>query len=412
MTNVPELRFKGFTDAWAQRKFEDDVSLVGGATPYKQNADYWNGDIVWVSSQEIKEKYVASGTYMITKKAIDDNATKAVKSGTPLIVTRSGVLANRFPISIPTVDVAINQDIKALVFDTDKINTDYFVAHLQKLEDFILKWVVKGGTTVQSVNVPDLLKMELRYPSIEEQEQIGQFFCTLDNTIAIYKRKLDGLRKLKKAYLQQMFPQAGEMVPKIRFAGHDEPWREVALGDIAERVTRKNSDLKSTLPLTISAQHGLIDQTEFFNKQVASRDVSGYFLVWNGEFAYNKSYSNGYPWGAVKRLDKYEMGVLSTLYIVFKPVAVESEFLVQYYETDNWHTEIIKYAAEGARNHGLLNITPADFFKTILFVPKSQKEQEAIGNFFLSLDNQIDAQSQQLEQVKKLKTAYLEKMFI
>ena len=89
------------------------------------------------------------------------------------------------------------------------------------------------------------------------------------------------------------------------------------MGDLVDRVTRKIQDLVSELPLTISAQYGLIDQNEFFDKRVASKDVSGYYLIGNGEFAYNKSTSTDAPWGAIKRLDRYENGVLSTLYIVF-----------------------------------------------------------------------------------------------
>ena len=92
-------------------------------------------------------------------------------------------------------------------------------------------------------------------------------------------------------------------------------WEQRKLGDLVDRVTRKNQDLVSELPLTISAQYGLIDQNEFFDKRVASKDVSGYYLIENGEFAYNKSTSTDAPWGAIKRLDRYENGVLSTLYI-------------------------------------------------------------------------------------------------
>jgi type I restriction enzyme S subunit len=183
------------------------------------------------------------------------------------------------------------------------------------------------------------------------------------------------------------------------------------LGEVAERVTRKNTKLESTLPLTISAQHGLIDQNTFFNKQVASKDVSGYFLVKNGEFAYNKSYSNGYPWGAIKRLDMYDMGVLSTLYIVFKPTDVESEFLAQHYETTNWHKQVSACAAEGARNHGLLNISPADFFNTNLAMPQEKSEQTAIGTFFRTLDDTITLRKRKLDGLKSLKKSYLQQMF-
>lgn len=155
-------------------------------------------------------------------------------------------------------------------------------------------------------------------------------------------------------------------------------------------MTRKNQDLVSELPLTISAQYGLIDQNEFFDKRVASKDVSGYYLIENGEFAYNKSTSNDAPWGAIKRLDRYENGVLSTLYIVFaikNENEINSDFLVSYYDTSLWHKGIHEIAAEGARNHGLLNISPADFFDTKLMLPQDIEEQECIGMYFKNLDN-------------------------
>ena len=180
--------------------------------------------------------------------------------------------------------------------------------------------------------------------------------------------------------------------PKIRFKGYTDDWEQRKLEDLVDRVTRKNQDLVSELPLTISAQYGLIDQNEFFDKRVASKDVSGYYLIENGEFAYNKSTSTDAPWGAVKRLDRYENGVLSTLYIVFKirnEEEVNSDFLVTYYDTSNWHKDIQAIAAEGARNHGLLNIAPADFFRTELMMPQDIDEQKKIGDYFKSLNDLI-----------------------
>ena len=166
-------------------------------------------------------------------------------------------------------------------------------------------------------------------------------------------------------------------------------WEQRKLGDLVDRVTRKNQDLVSELPLTISAQYGLIDQNEFFDKRVASKDVSGYYLIGNGEFAYNKSTSTDAPWGAIKRLDRYENGVLSTLYIVFgikENNPVDSDFLVSYYSTNLWHKGIHEIAAEGARNHGLLNIVPADFFETRLMIPQDIEEQKKIGKYFIELE--------------------------
>ena len=202
-----------------------------------------------------------------------------------------------------------------------------------------------------------------------------------------------------------------KLQPEIRFAGFTDDWEQRKLGEVVERITRKNLNLESRLPLTISAQDGLISQTEFFDKQVASKNISGYYLIENGEFAYNKSYSNGYPWGAIKRLDKYKNGVLSTLYIVFKPIDVDSQFLVSYFDTTFWHSEIAEIAVEGARNHGLLNIPVMDFFRIKIKIPKSKEEQTQIGNFFKQLDDTISLHQRTLEKYQKLKISYLEKMF-
>ena len=189
-------------------------------------------------------------------------------------------------------------------------------------------------------------------------------------------------------------------------------WEQRKLSDFTERVVRKNG-MESDRPLTISAQDGLVDQREYFNRQVASKDMSNYYLIKNGEFSYNKSYSEGYPFGAVKRLDYYESGALSTLYIVFKLIDanVLSDFIVAYYMTHLWYGEISKRASEGARNHGLLNISPADFFQSEMLIPTNVNEQCLIGKFFENFDNLITLHQRKLENLKLKKKALLQKLF-
>ena len=200
-------------------------------------------------------------------------------------------------------------------------------------------------------------------------------------------------------------------VPKLRFPGFADPWEQRKLGEIAHRIIRKNGGNQSNLPLTISAQYGLVDQRDYFNNQVASRDMSGYYLLQNGEFAYNKSTSGDSPWGAVKRLTKYENGCVSTLYICFGLDEGDSDFLVTYYETDRWHKEVRMIAAEGARNHGLLNIAPSDFFETELTMPAEIEEQAQIGAFFQQLDSLITLHQRKLDHLKEMKKGLLQKMF-
>ena len=249
----------------------------------------------------------------------------------------------------------------------------------------------------------------------EEQKAIADALNFLDHLITLHQRKCDETKKLKKYMLQKMFPQNGHSVPEIRFSGFTEDWEQRKLGDLVDRVTRKNQDLVSELPLTISAQYGLIDQNEFFDKRVASKDVSSYYLIENGEFAYNKSTSTDAPWGAIKRLDRYENGVLSTLYIVFgikDNHPVDSDFLVSYYSTNLWHKGIHEIAAEGARNHGLLNIAPADFFETGLMIPQDIEEQKKIGKYFEKLERLITLHQQKCEKLQKIKKFMLQNMFV
>ena len=166
---------------------------------------------------------------------------------------------------------------------------------------------------------------------------------------------------------------------------------------------RKNKNNLSKLPLTISAQYGLVDQITFFNKVVASTDMSNYYLLKKGEFAYNKSYSSDYPWGAIKRLDNYEQGALSSLYICFAPKdKVETDFILQYFESPKWHKGVSEIAVEGARNHGLLNISVQDFFHTHHYMPKDKKEQTKIAKLLMLLDERIATQNKIIEKLQSL----------
>ena len=192
-------------------------------------------------------------------------------------------------------------------------------------------------------------------------------------------------------------------VPNLRFPEFSEEWEHVALSEIAARVTRKNKDNASKLPLTISAQYGLVDQISFFNKVVASADMSNYYLLRQGEFAYNKSYSSDYPWGAIKRLDGYPQGALSSLYICFAVNdKVDSDFAVHYFESSKWHREVSNIAGEGARNHGLLNIAVGDFFDTKHRLPSSKEEQKKIAALLNLITERIATQIKIIEKLESL----------
>ncbi len=164
------------------------------------------------------------------------------------------------------------------------------------------------------------------------------------------------------------------------------------MGEICERVTRKNKNGESDLPLTIASQYGLIDQRDFFNHVVAAKNMSNYYLLRKGEFAYNKSYSNGFDYGSIKRLNAYEQGCLSTLYICFGITSedVESDYLECYFDTLKWYGDVSQICAEGARNHGLLNVDTKAFFDEVTIeIPSSKEEQKKISAYLNNIDNLI-----------------------
>lgn len=269
------------------------------------------------------------------------------------------------------------------------------------------------GASVPRLDRETLRKLPVSIPSLPEQQEIASYFTSLDSQISAATSRLASLKQMKAASLQAMFPQEGETVPKIRFKGFEGEWKKVKLNSFAKRVTRKNSHLESTLALTIASAHGLVSQIDYFNNLVVGSNIRNYYLLKKGEFAYNKSYSNGYPFGSVKRLERYEQGILSTLYITFSiDNSISSDYLTHFFDTNLWHKEVAERAAEGARNHGLLNIGANDFLDINIWKPESKSEQQAIASYFTSLDRQISLQSQRLEKLKQIKSACLDKMFV
>ena len=187
-------------------------------------------------------------------------------------------------------------------------------------------------------------------------------------------------------------------------------WKVVRLGEISSRITRKNQDNRCQNVLTISAQSGLISQTDFFNKQVASKDLSSYILLKKGDFAYNKSYSAGYSFGAFKRLNFYDEGVASPLYIYFKfNDDICSDFFEFYFDGGQANRQIKDIVQEGARNHGLLNLSIDDFFNIKICMPPLD-EQEKIAEILSTWDEAINLTINLIENKKQFKKALMQNL--
>ena len=396
--DVPEIRFKGFTEAWEQRKLGEVLKTRRGLT-YRPSDVCQNGIRVLRSSNINSDSFVISeDDVFVNREAINIEFAKendiliTAANGSSKLVGKHAIIRNIQENSAVHGGFMLLGTSKEPYFINASMGTLWY-------RKFIDLFVAGGNGAIGNLNKTDLDNQEISIPSKEEQKIIGLYFRRIDNLITLHQRKYDKLVNVKKAMLEKMFPKDGVDVPEIRFKGFTEAWEQRKLGDIVDRVVRKNTNNESMLVLTISAQYGLVDQITYFNNRVASRDVSNYFLVLNGEFAYNKSTSDGYPFGAVKRLDLYDKGVLSTLYIVFVPkskLIINSNFLTVFFDTDRWYKGVSERAAEGARNHGLLNISAEDFFDIDIVISKYIEEQKQIGELFRSFDNLITLHQRKL----------------
>ena len=285
-----------------------------------------------------------------------------------------------------------------------KVDIDYLISYLlTKRGRDILEAASPGGAgRNRTLGQDRFMKSKIILPTPAEQKKIAKILTTQDKVIELKEKRLAEKHRQKKYLMQQL------LTGKKRLPGFDGDWKNYRLNQITKRIKRKN-DISNDNVLTISAQYGLINQSEFFNKEIASEDKSNYYLLQRNDFAYNKSYSSGYPLGAIKRLTRYDVGIVSPLYICFQIIAeeVSLEYMEQCFEAGLMNREIQAFAQEGARNHGLLNIAVDDFFNAKIVLP-SYDEQLAIADILTAADKEIDLLLRELEQEKQKKKALMQ----
>jgi type I restriction enzyme S subunit len=399
MRNAPEIRFKGFTDAWVQRKLREICKTTfGGGTPSTNNDEFWGGDVPWLQSSDISEHDVTNVKLRkhITEKGLENSAAKLVPAKSIAVVTRVGV----GKISMVPFAYTTSQDFLSL----SNIIIDIWFATYALYKKMQSELNSVQGTSIKGITKDELLNKTIAVPfSDKEQTAIGNFFRTLDDTIAIHKRKLDGLKELKKGYLQRMFPQTGESLPSVRFAGFNGQWEVRKLGEIAEfnpRSVLPNSfeyvDLESVIGTSL-----IFHRTE--NKNTAPSRAQRLAKRGDVFFQTVRPYQkNNYLFDLL--FDNY---VFSTGYAQLRP-KIDNYFLFCKLQEENFITKVLDLCT--GTSYPAINST--DLAEIKINIAMEKDEQTAIGNFFRNLDMQISDQQSKLEKLKQLKTAYLQKMFL
>lgn len=367
---------------------------------------------VYEQQNAIKKDWTLS-RYYITKDYFNTHMKQFVAKAGDLIVSCAGTIGEVYELPKDAEEGVFNQALMRVRVNNEIVNKEIFITVFSSMIDKFSK-IYSNGSAIK--NIPpfaDLKRTQVYLPCKEEQIVIAQLLRSLDERIATQCKIIEDLKKLKSAIIEKMFCSPNQEQPMCRIKGFKQPLTTYKLGSFCSRIVTKNKDAKCSLVLTIAAQYGLVNQESFFNKSVASENLTGYYLLQKGEFAYNRSYSMGYDWGAVKRLDNYDKGVLSTLYICFKinETIVDSDYLAYYFESSKWHRGLSNIAGEGARNHGLLNVSVTDYFNTQHRFPPIE-EQKTIAKMLNSITEKESEAVKLGECYQKQKQYLLRKMFI
>ena len=398
-TNIPQ----GYKDSplgiipkeWEVKRLGDYVTITSGESPSLYELKVV-GKYPYVKVEDMNN----CTKYQIRSREFSDDDRNIVSKGSIIFPKRGAAILNN-KVRIAQIDLLMDSNMMAITVKESFLDNEFLYYTIIKEQLF----KIADTSTIPQINNKHIIPYRFRLPLIGEQLKIVSFLNTWDTAIDKLSELIEKLKLRKRALIQQL------LTGKKRLPGFTGEWKKVKLGDIAVRITRKNAEDNKNV-VTISAQRGFVIQTDFFNKSVASEIVDNYFLVHRNEFCYNKSYSYGYPMGAIKRLKVFDKAVVTTLYICFRlkeMASVNIDFFEQYCESGIFNKELVKIANEGGRAHGLLNVTPSDFFNMHMSIPDID-EQNAIASVFVNADKEIELANGILANLKSQKRGLMQQL--
>ena len=375
-SDAPAIRFKGFSDAWEQRKLGDIADIVGGGTPSTGNQSYWDGDIDWYAPAEIADQiYANSSQKKITGLGYENSSAKMLPPGTVLFTSRAGIGKT----AILTRKGCTNQGFQSIVPHRGELDSYFIFSRTEELKRY--GELVGAGSTFVEVSGKQMAVMELMMPpTMREQQTIGGFFQQLDHLITLHQRKFEKLTNVKKSMLEKMFPQNGSSYPEIRFKGFTDPWEQRKLGEIGSvsmcrRIFKEQTSETGDIPFYKIGTFGA-DPDAFISRELFEEYKSKYPYPQKGDILISASGSIG---RAVEFAGNNEYFQDSNIVWLNHDERLSNPFLKCFYSVVKWA------GIEGSTIKRLYN---DNILNTVICMP-SVPEQKRIGLFFENLDNLI-----------------------
>ncbi|TRW58422.1 restriction endonuclease subunit S [Lactococcus lactis] len=401
---VPELRFKGFTDDWEERKLGELSNIVGGGTPSTSNPEYWDGDIDWYAPAEIGEQsYVSKSKKTITELGLKKSSARILPVGTVLFTSRAGI-GNT---AILAKEATTNQGFQSIVPVQNKLDSYFIFSRTNELKRY--GEVTGAGSTFVEVSGKQMSKMSIMVPELSEQQKIGSFFKQLDDTIALHQRKLDLLKEQKKGYLQKMFPKNGAKVPELRFTGFADDWEERKLGELSNIVG-------GGTPSTSNPEYWDGDIDWYAPAEIGEQSYVSKSKKTITELGLKKSSARILPVGTV--LFTSRAGIGNTAILAkeattnqgFQSIVPDQNKLDSYFIFSRTN-ELKRYGEVTGAGSTFVEVSGKQMSKMSIMVPELS-EQQKIGSFFKQLDDTIALHQRKLDLLKEQKKSFLQKMFV
>ncbi|WP_195295719.1 restriction endonuclease subunit S [Faecalitalea cylindroides] len=410
--NKPKIRFKGFNDDWEQRKLGELGTLKNGMNfskeamgvgfPFVNLQNIFGNNVInandlglaMASEAQLKDYNLLEGDVLFVRSSVK---LEGVGEAALVPISLENTTYSGFIIRFRD-KYGLDKNFKRFIFCIDSIRSRIMSQATNSANKNISQFVLKN--------------LDLKIPCKNEQVKIGEYFSNLDCLITLHQRKCDEVKKLKKYMLQNMFPQDGEKVPKIRFEGFTNDWEQRKLEDYLYVSSQKNKEEKYGKEdvLSVSGDYGIVNQIEFQGRSFAGVSVANYGVVEKGDIVYTKSPLKANPYGIIKT-NKGKTGIVSTLYVVYKPNKnTNSEFVQVYFEQDaRMNSYMHPLVNKGAKND--MKVSAKNALQGNVIFPKIQ-EQKQISIYFKTLDHLITLHQRKCEELKNMKKFMLQNMFV
>lgn len=402
----PAIRFKNYSDDWEQRKVSGIGNIVTGSTPKTSVSDNYGGEFLFVSPADIQEnRYVDETITTLTKKGFDQG--RKIREKASLFVSIGSTIGKVAQIN---QESTTNQQINA-VEPYDNFDDDFIFTSLENISGSIK--AIASNQAVPIVNKTTFGETEIQVPlELGEQQKIGQYFVNLDHLITLHQRKYDKLQNLKKAMLEKMFPKNGSNVPKIRFKGFTDDWEQrklgelVEIGDIDHRMPETVAD---GIPYLMTGDFIATNELNFDGVKMISEEdycqLSQKIKPEKGDILFARYASVG----AARYVDFTREFLISySCAIIKKSRKINSKYLYHFITSNNAQRQIKLEINTGSQ----ANIGIDSMKNNIVVSTPSTEEQTKIADVLSNLDYLITLHQRELEKLKNIKKAMLEKMFV